>query len=109
MSEDDQKPLPGWPEVEPFRSRIPEQRYPYDPAPLFPDRDVRIEHYHAAPVAPARRGPDPWTVLGWVAVGAVATAALLAVAVAAVAIAAASLAVAASLAILYLLFRKTQS
>lgn len=101
----DLEPLPGWPEEPPYEPRATGHR----PGGVMPDPGrMVIQNYYAAPVAPVRRGPDPWTVLGWMAVAGVVTAVVLAVAVAAVAIAVAACAVTVCVAVLYLLLTQTK-
>lgn len=107
-------PLPGWPEEPPY---VPPPRAGRTAGPLVPPEfregglppGTVVQNYYAAPVAPKRRGPDPWALVGWTVAAAMATAVLLAVAMAAVAIAASVCALALAVCVLYLLYRSAVS
>jgi hypothetical protein len=115
------EPLPGWPE-EPAYEPPPGHGYPGGYRPVRrtpdwpPDRDDLLaalllqnewllsQQVQQSPV-PARRGPDPWTVVGWAVAGAIGTGVLLAVAVVAVAVAVSAVSLAVAAGILYMLLK----
>lgn len=94
-------PLEGWPEEPPYERSVFRRGGPLVP-PDAREYGMVVHHHYGSP-APARRGPDPWTVLGWVAVAGAGSALVLAVAVAAVAIAASVAGLVVCAAVLYLL------
>jgi hypothetical protein len=117
MSDQVFQPPPGWPTEPEYVPEprgyaqggyVPDTVRSHGPAVPPDQRYLRIDHYYAAPQQPARRGPDPWQVLGWILAGGALTGVLLAVALAAIAIAVAGVALALTVCVLYLLLRSSK-